>query len=348
MPYSAVVQKRFCWVFNSNNNEKTKNLSTIKGEILMKSLSFPSVLFLIFFASCNGSKVKGKAVNAIDNSPLPNVIVTAVMNTNIEEDKSHARLTATTNSSGDYVISGLLSKYDYMIFVSSKGYTSNQLSATPPENNKTLLLNNLAACIMPPSTGVFVYENSKWRELNLNKTCSIFDKTKSPFYPTRLNLPVVTRSKIISNFPTPGYQTTEWISGELSQKSVIQDVITLKNSSIIGFVGNDYSNFIVAGLYFFPSVHIFDANIDGPNSVNYPGDFMLAEGYYAGVKRIRGTGLCCRRLDIDVESNTNIQLKNICDRQTGQLHLGVLTGIVGCYYSIYKWGNTVSTIYQIQ
>jgi len=110
------------------------------NRILLQSI----VLFFlaIMFCGC-GSNVKGKVYEKFTGKPIQSAIVVATMKTNIAEDKRYEFRKATTDSKGEFKISGLSPKYSYTIKVSKSGYFSlgdSNFYFTPPEKGKTRII----------------------------------------------------------------------------------------------------------------------------------------------------------------------------------------------------------------
>ena len=96
----------------------------------------------VIFYGC-GSAVQGKVEERFTKEPLQKVKVVAFMKTNIAEDKKYERKEATTDSSGEFKISGLSPKYSYTIRAEADGYFSmggSSAYVSPPDKGKTRIL----------------------------------------------------------------------------------------------------------------------------------------------------------------------------------------------------------------
>lgn len=304
----------------------------------MRQIIYILVSTLFLLESCsNGSKVKGYAYNPITKKALAGVYVTAYTSTNVEEDKKYQQITAKTNSNGEFVLKGLSSKYRYNIYIISEGYVTDGTFVKPPEDGKTVLLEQgIAACISPQGEGVFVLEDEKWRKMEFFQShdmCQINDKVTVPFVPTNLNLPEVNISKLNEYYDR---FASDYINGELTDKFKINGTNIVNNSATICYVGDSYTFYNLSGLYLFPKSQIYDQ----AGSRGYPGHFSFNEGYYAGIEKINGVGMCCRYLDIEAKTGDDYILSDLCKKSISSLHYGTLNLMPNSYYAIHQRNNS--------
>ena len=111
---------------------------------MSRTLLHTGLLFslAVIFYGC-GSAVQGKVEERFTKEPLQKVKVVAFMKTNIAEDKKYERKEATTDTKGEFKISGLSPKYSYTIRAEADGYFSmggSSAYVSPPDKGKTRIL----------------------------------------------------------------------------------------------------------------------------------------------------------------------------------------------------------------
>lgn len=101
-----------------------------------------SILFSlnIFIGCSDGSKIEGMIFDTVSKEPVADATVIAEAKIEIKEDKKKSKISSKTNSSGEFILNGLLPNYDYKITVTKEGYISDDQNIKSVEEGKTRLV----------------------------------------------------------------------------------------------------------------------------------------------------------------------------------------------------------------
>ncbi len=303
----------------------------------MKKFIFILATISILFASCTkDGSIKGIVLNSLNNEPLANVAIIATSSINIEEDKKYEQIYAQANSNGEFLLKGVSEKYDYTISIQSPGYISEEIkNVRVTEKGKTLILDkSLNGFKRPDGIGLYIFDKSsgQWISIAISgemKTIEFYSKGGAkisfPVIPSTSGLNTVTVNSLSENYEP----VTDWIEGVETNKAPIENSQIINSDTYICYVG--YQRGIhLANLFLYPKMTIYDVR----GEAGYPGTFELPEGYYP-CARIRGKGLCCRYLGLEMESGLDFTFYDIFSKAIGDVLYGSLHLTPNQYYIFY-------------
>jgi tetratricopeptide (TPR) repeat protein len=304
-------------------------------------------LFCLAFLCGFNSKVKGKAIDIITKKPIVNTTIVASTKIDILEDKKYERREGKTDINGDFVIKGLSPQYRYTISANAAGYISSKISARPPKENKTRILDRPIVLILSPNqNGIHIWNNNSWKKLDNNislksdKSVTKMRSFSDLYIPTDLKEKKIIKSSL-RQF-TRGISETDWVEGDFSKKAKIDKAYSLNDPVLFAITGHEYRQYKIIELYYYPEVTIYD------KGKSYPGTYNRSEGYHLGTKRIRGRGQCCVFLGLKREEGEIKSLSKICKNKLDKLSFGYWLGNPDGYYAIVNPNNSEAIVFEIK
>jgi hypothetical protein len=140
---------------------------------MLQILAFILVL-LSFLASCSntGPGIEGSVIIFGLNIPAPGISIEAIAHTDIKEEQARANVLGKTDSSGRFIIKGLLPNKQYEVIFKDSQYKGSKSFVMTPSEGTRMIDKPLIALPVPHSNGVWSYTS------NIKEPKEILSKSK--------------------------------------------------------------------------------------------------------------------------------------------------------------------------